>query len=87
MWARYKPGDKVMVRPDIDGKAIYYMRDEHGNGVSGNKANDHMIDCAGKVFEIESIDFGQYRLKDFDHYWTDDMFFGPPDECICETLL
>ena len=62
---RYKPGDKVMVRPDFhraDGAWTY------GIGV-----NDDMLQMKGKMLTIKKIDRNAYSVKENQWWWTDEM--------------
>lgn len=62
---RYKPGDKVMVRPDFhraDGAWTY------GIGV-----NDEMLQMKGKTLTITAVDFTAYTVKENRWWWTDEM--------------
>lgn len=46
----YKPGDKVMIRPDLNCREIYCMRSGCHNGDYTYNVVDQMVDQAGKVF-------------------------------------
>lgn len=46
----YKPGDKVMIRPDLNCREIYCMRSGRHNGNYTYNVVDQMVDQAGKVF-------------------------------------
>lgn len=84
----YKPGDKVMIRPDLNCREIYRMRSGRYNGDYTYNVIDPMADQAGKVFTIHGpSDRGSgYSLEEFGYGWTDEMFI-PINECCCESLL
>lgn len=46
----YKPGDKVMIRPDLNCREVYRMRSGRHNGDYTYNVVDQMADQAGKVF-------------------------------------
>lgn len=84
----YKPGDKVMVRPDLNCSEIYHMRSGRYNGDNTYNVVDQMVDQAGKVFTIQGPCKGGagYSLEEFGYGWTDEMFI-PINECCCDSLL
>lgn len=84
----YKPGDKVMIRPDLNCREIYYMRSGRYNGDCTYNAIDQMVDMAGEVFTIKGPRDGErgYTLEEFGYGWTDEMFV-PINECCCYSLL
>lgn len=84
----YKPGDKVMVRPDLNCREVYRMRSGRYNGDFTYNVVDQMADQAGKVLTILGPRDGGagYSLEEFDYGWTDEMFISI-NECCCESLL
>lgn len=84
----YKPGDKVMIRPDLREYECYYMLSGPKKGKRMFCTVPSMIAQAGKVFTIKKIrENGRgYQLKEYDFGWTDSMFESP-NECICDSLL
>lgn len=84
----YKPGDKVMVRPDLSCREIYRMRSGRYSGDYTYNVVDQMADQAGKVLTILGPRDGGagYSLEEFDYGWTDEMFV-PINECCCDSLL
>lgn len=84
----YKPGDKVMIRPDLSCSKIYSMRSGRHNGDYTYNVVDQMVDQAGKVFTIQGPRHGGagYTLEESDYGWTDEMFISI-NECCCESLL
>lgn len=84
----YKPGDRVMIRPDLNCRKIYCMKSGSYNGNYTYDVVDQMADQAGKVFTIRCPRDGGagYSLREFDYGWTDEMFI-PINECCCESLL
>lgn len=67
---KYKVGDKVKVREDLD-KWIPY---------NGFFCNDEMVKLKGKVVEIEDVDSISYSIKECGYFWTDEMFSGLAEE-------
>ena len=84
----YKPGDKVMIRPDLSCREIYCMRSGRHNGDYTYNVVDQMADQAGKVLTILGPRDGGagYSLEELDYGWTDEMFI-PINECCCDSLL
>lgn len=79
--ARYKPGDRVIIRSDlVPNGARYHMFDNHA---VSNSVSPDMAEMGGQVFAIKKVtDFGQYKLKGDPGLWnwTDEMFEGPAVE-------
>lgn len=68
---RYKVGDVVRVRSDLDYDATYYMDDRS----ESNDITEEMMEKAGTLVKIEAISGGQYRVKGVRYVlWTDEMF-------------
>lgn len=84
----YKPGDKVMIRPDLSCREVYRMRSGRYNGEYTYNAIDQMVDMAGEVFTIKGPRDGErgYTLEEIGYGWTDEMFV-PINECCCDSLL
>lgn len=84
----YKPGDKVMIRPDLKEYECYYMLSGPKKGKGMFCTVPSMVAQAGKVFTIEKIleDGRGYQLKGRGLGWTDSMF-EPANECVCDSLL
>ena len=70
---KYKPGDKVIVRPDFcrAGGAITY-----GIGV-----NSDMLQMKGKILTIKKIDCSAYAVKENQWWWTDEMLVDYIQPC------
>ena len=81
----YKPGDKVMVRPDLNCREVYRMRSGRYNGDFTYNVVDQMADQAGKVLTILGPRDGGagYSLEELDYGW----MFIPINECCCDSLL
>lgn len=80
--AIYEPGDRVIVREDLDvtGGTRYYMIG--GGSSSSDVAVTEMGEFAGKVCTIERIGLlGRYKIcEDGGKWnWTDEMFSGMYD--------
>ena len=84
----YKPGDKVMIRPDLSRREIYRMRSGPYNGDFTYNAVEQMVDQAGEVLTIHGPRDGGagYTLEGSGYGWTDEMFI-PINECCCDSLL
>lgn len=84
----YKPGDKVMIRPDLNCREIYRMRSGRHNGDNNYGVIDQMADQAGKIFTIQGPRNNEdgYSLEEFGYGWTDEMFVSV-NECCCDSLL
>lgn len=68
---RYKVGDVVRVRSDLDYHATYYMDDRS----ESNDITEKMMEKAGTLVKIEAISGGQYRVEGVRYVlWTDEMF-------------
>ena len=68
---KYKPGDRVVVRSDLE-RRKYYM--EHDKSVS-NSAVGSMLRFSGKIVTIRHIVYGKYVIEELPgFYWTDEMF-------------
>lgn len=84
----YKPGDKVMIRPDLNCREVYRMRSGRYNGDFAYNVVDQMADQAGKVLTILGPRDGGagYTLEESIYGWTDEMFISI-NECCCDSLL
>jgi hypothetical protein len=81
--ARYKPGDRVVVRPDLRGGVLYKMLDSSGES---NDATEEMIELADKVVTIVATN-GQYRIYGSSFNWTDEMFLGLESNVYGEDIV
>lgn len=72
--ARYKPGDTVIIRDDLDLYMSYCMED----GSSGIGVNSIMARMGGQPCTIDDTSSGRYSiLEDNGRWaWTDEMFAG-----------
>lgn len=73
---QYQIGDKVLVRPDLDPYAMYYMND---NVVHDGVVYDMIQQFNNSVVTISAItDEGKYQIQEepeaYKHNWTDEMF-------------
>lgn len=85
---RYKNGEEVIVRNDLERGVPYYMRsgyraDEQYASITWNQAQR-----LGTTVHIEGKRNGCYYIREDygSNSWTDDMFESP-NECICNSLL
>ena len=87
---RYKPGQEVRVRHDLDYDGEYLMRSGPNKNGDALIAVDNMVDFAGKIVRITRYSpYGDYRVKEDGERWrwTDDMFDGPADGVSFTSLL
>lgn len=84
----YKPGDKVMIRPDLKEYECYYMLSGPKKGKGMFCTVPSMVAQAGKVFTIKGIreNGRDYQLIEYDFGWTDEMFESL-NECCCDSIL
>lgn len=84
----YHPGDRVLVRPDLEVQTDYKMLSGKNSGLAW-WALERMKKYAGKEIIIQEIDFrGVYRANVlFDLVWTDEMLLPLTNECVCDSLL
>lgn len=71
--ALYNPGDRVIVRPDIQSGIRYTMRDDKEYR---DVVTHEMEELAGQVVTIRMADIGGYYIHEDRWHWTDDMFSG-----------
>lgn len=86
----YKPGDKVMIRPDLSCHKVYAILSGRHNGEDTYNVVDQMVDQAGKIFTIKGPRAGErgYTLNEIGYGWTDEMFISVSvNECYCDSLL
>jgi len=74
--SKYKVGDKVRVRSDLERHKFYSMKD----GMLKNSVVDDMFKLRGKIVTIKEFSFGQYCIEECGYYWTDEMFEGLAEE-------
>ena len=69
---KYKVGDKVRVRRDLE---TYKQYGKYG-------ANSNMAELRGSIVEIKKVENEKqrYEINDNLYYWTDEMFEGLADE-------
>lgn len=89
MACRYHPGDKVMIRPDLNRNGTYRMTSGASKGVEGYFVIPAMERQAGKVFTIKDIAAMEsgYHFEEIGFGWTDDMFVGLANSITCRSLL
>ena len=82
---KYKVGDKVRVREDLEKGKLY----------GDYSVNEDMFSLRGKIVTICNIEYGFYMLEEDLHKWcwTDEMFFGKvskdfiPEEPVSQNRL
>lgn len=73
---KYKPGDMVTVRDDLDRWSIYHMAD----GSNSMEMTDQMLTKRGKVVKIKSVTkTGKYMIEGSIFPWVDEMFKDKPE--------
>lgn len=87
---KYKVGDAVRVRSDLNYDAEYSMRSGPSKNEDTLIAVDNMVDFAGKIVHIFRYSlYNDYRIEEDGgkRRWTDDMFVGPVDGVSFTSLL
>ena len=80
--AKYKVGDKVVVRSDLNEDDVYYMDDRRDYWYAGRE----MVEKAGTVVTISELDSDRcyYRIKgdeeNYPYNWSCEMFSGLANE-------
>ena len=88
---RFKPGDKVIIDPDLNIHTRYQALTGRNAGW-GISPSLRMTLLAGQEFEVRSYSYSQktLKLKGLPNRWTEGMLI-PADffysECHCESLL
>ena len=78
--ARYKAGDRVVVREDLVLHNAYWMLKEDGSrGDYRDTFVGDMKEFSGRVVEIRTFT-GKYRIHGSTCNWTDEMFLGLEEE-------
>ena len=73
--SKYKVGDRVKVRSDLEYGKVYGL----------DYATSVMAEFSGKVVTIETLlIIGKYRVKECGYNWTDEMFSGLAEEPIID---
>ena len=67
---KYKVGDKVRVRKDLEVGKSYYMEDD----MSYDMFVESMAKWRGKIVTIERCSDYEYRIEGDTYSWTDEMF-------------
>lgn len=88
---RYKTGEAVWVRDDLEYAAYYDMTSGPYPEGNRNIVTDKMAKLHGRLVHIKNYSaVGQYYVEETNNLqWTDDMFEGSENnnECRCESLL
>lgn len=87
---RYKIGEAVLVRDDLEYGAFYDMRSGPYLKDNSNIVTLDMSELRGQLVHIKDYSSGgQYLVEETNDFrWTDDMFSGPlGDVCHCKSLL
>ena len=84
---KYKPGEAVRVRHDLNIKYRYYMRSGRYPNQSNNYVNDKMCAFAGQIVHINRNWGSQYEIQEDGHSfcWTDEMFEDP--NCLFHPVM
>ena len=84
---KYKVGDRVRVRRDlVEDEVPYYMEGSYSNSMI---AVGGMVELGGTVVTISAIEenwnkMPQYRIAEYQCFWTDEMFEGLVFEGLVE---
>lgn len=88
---RFKPGDHVVVRPDLNTNTVYQT---FGGKNAGYRTvpTMNMVRLAGMESEVKEYSRSQktVKLKCCGFYWTEQMLIPQSfveQECVCESLL
>ena len=88
---RYKIGEAVWVRDDLEYAASYDMTSGPYPEGNRNVVTNKMVKLHGQLVHIKNYSAaGQYYVEETNSLqWTDDMFVGSENnnECRCESLL
>ena len=71
---KYKVGDKVRVRSDLEGN----------KGYGGWYTSEGMVKMRGEIVTIRGVGSSAYELEENDLMWTDEMFEPVEDELTAE---
>lgn len=74
---KYKVGDKVKVREDLENNVFY----------GGTRANEDMIKHRGKILTIRGIEGGNYLMEEENWCWTDEMLEDVEEEISLKDFL
>ena len=80
--ARYKVGDRVVVREDLILYGTYSMDDDKNNT---NGVTDSMVNFRGRTVTIKSVG-RQYTIKEHKWNWVDGMFAGLESEVFGQPI-
>lgn len=88
---RFKQGDHVVVRPDLNINTVYQTFGGKNAGYH-SAPTPNMVRLAGSEFEIKEYSRSQktVKLKCCSSYWTEQMLTPKSfveQECVCESLL
>lgn len=78
--AKYKDGDRVVVRNDLVVSERYFM---DGN-INADTFVERMKPFLGQTVTIVSTSYGKYRIKEGPCNWTDEMFLGLESDFYAE---
>lgn len=87
---KYKVGDAVIIRGDLNNRTEYYMRSGPHANIEWTVATNDMCERQNQMCHIKATIRGHYILQEDPNEWdwTDDMFEDVSDkECFCTSLL
>ena len=89
MECKYRKGDKVIIRHDLDTSVVYRMVFGPYKGQMTCNAVDPMVKNAGKTATIKDVEGNGrgYWLEEYRFLWSDEMFEGPAKMFVCHSLL
>lgn len=83
---KYKIGQRVRIRADLNTKQSYRMKSGPDYTHASNCVNEEMMQFCGKSVHIKATDGDQYLLREVSWHWTDEMF-EPESRIVCRSLL
>lgn len=88
---KYKNGEAIRVREDLQSGVVYYMRsgpEPDTNGVETSWSGLGQVGHRGQIVHISHKANGRYKiLEDGKRYYYTDEMFDRPKNLICKSLL
>lgn len=88
---KYKNGEAIRVREDLQSGVVYYMRsgpEPDANGIETSWSGRGQVGYRGQIVHISHKANGRYKiLEDGKTYYYTDEMFDRPKNLICKSLL